>query len=55
MLGHHPYPVRGRTLRQILRRHPNELPATLPDTRRPADDGHTPQYVLSARRPQAAG
>jgi hypothetical protein len=55
-MAHRPYPVRGRALRQILRRHRNELPATLLlHTRRPADDGHVPQYVLSARRPRAAG
>ncbi|GAA2906385.1 hypothetical protein [Streptomyces mexicanus] len=51
-MAHRPYPVRGRALRQIMRRHRNEIPAQLlPPAARPWDPGHVPVYRLSTRRP----
>lgn len=46
-----PYPSRDRALRQILRRHHNELPpGILPAARTPEQPG---RYVLSTRHPGA--
>ncbi|MEZ3180836.1 hypothetical protein KYY02_19715 [Streptomyces pimonensis] len=48
-----PYPSRDRALRQILRRHHNELPpGILPAARTPERPG---RYVLSTRRPGTVG
>jgi hypothetical protein len=47
-----PFPSRDRALRQILRRHRNEIPpALLPAARTP--QGLDGAYVLSTRRPGA--
>ncbi|MFF7308197.1 hypothetical protein [Streptomyces sp. NPDC008137] len=49
-MAHRPYPVPERALRQIMRRHRNELPPhLLPDARTP--QGRVGAYVLSTRRP----
>jgi hypothetical protein len=48
-MAHRPYPDRERALRQIMRRHRNELPDhLLPDARTP--QGPDGAYVLSTRR-----
>ena len=45
-----PYPVPGRALRQIMRRHGNAIPPELlPAARTP--QGSAGVYVLSTRRP----
>ncbi|WP_437022729.1 hypothetical protein [Streptomyces sp. enrichment culture] len=49
-----PYPVPGRALRQIMRRHGNEIPPELlPPEQVPAPPPGV--YVLSTRRPGAVG
>jgi hypothetical protein len=48
-MAHRPYPVRERALRQILRRHRNELPPYLVPVARPLQ-GPAGTYVLSTRR-----
>jgi hypothetical protein len=50
----HPFPSRARALRQIMRRHRNEIPpALLPAPRvAPQEPG---AYVLSTRRPGTVG
>lgn len=50
IMAHRPYPVRARALRQIMRRHRNQLPAATPATRAPQQPG---LYVLSKRRTRA--
>ncbi|MFI8194674.1 hypothetical protein ACIF8T_39240 [Streptomyces sp. NPDC085946] len=55
MLGimvRHPYPVRDRALRQILRRYQNDLPRELLPATRDVQ-GPSGGYVLSTRRPGA--
>jgi hypothetical protein len=48
-MAHRPYPVRERALRQILRRHRNDIPDhLLPDAR--PQQGPVGAYVLSTRR-----
>ncbi|MGV9351556.1 hypothetical protein ACWDSD_44065 [Streptomyces spiralis] len=49
-MAHRPCPARGRALRQILRRHRNELPpGWLPST--PIEEqGPAGEYRLSTRR-----
>lgn len=50
IMAHRPYPVRVRALRQIMRRHRNEIPPQLlPAPREP--QGAPGTYVLSTRRP----
>jgi len=52
IMAYRPYPVRGRALRQIMRRHRTEIPAhLLPPAARPWDPEHAPVYRLSTRRP----
>jgi hypothetical protein len=47
-MANHPYPVRDRALRQIMRRHRNELPPSLlPAARTPLSPVDT--YRLSSR------
>lgn len=47
-----PFPSRARALRQVMRRHGNQIPARLlPASRRP--QGRPGVYVLSTRRPGA--
>jgi hypothetical protein len=48
-MAHRPYPDRERALRQIMRRHRNELPPHLPFVARPPQ-GPAGAYVLSTRR-----
>lgn len=43
-MTHRPYPDRGRALRQIMRRHHNQLPA------RSLPQGPPGEYRLSTRR-----
>ncbi|MET9521549.1 hypothetical protein [Streptomyces coeruleorubidus] len=48
-MAHRPYPDRERALRQIMRRHRNDIPASLlPVGRSP--QGPIGAYVLSTRR-----
>jgi hypothetical protein len=48
-MAHRPYPVRERALRQIMRRHRNELPPHLLPVARPPQ-GPVGEYRLSTRR-----
>ncbi|WP_159107034.1 hypothetical protein [Streptomyces coelicoflavus] len=48
-MAHRPYPVAARALRQIMRRHGNQLPP-LPGPRTP--QGPAGDYRLSTRRGQ---
>jgi hypothetical protein len=48
-MAHRPYPDRERALRQIMRRHRNELPPHLLPAARPLQ-GPVGAYVLSTRR-----
>jgi hypothetical protein len=49
IMAHRPYPVPERALRQILRRHRNELPPHLLPAARPLQ-GLAGEYRLSTRR-----
>ncbi|MEV5085394.1 hypothetical protein AB0K74_43940 [Streptomyces sp. NPDC056159] len=49
-MAHRPYPARGRALRQILRRHRNELPPALLPPARTQEQGAGGEYRLSTRR-----
>ncbi|MFF8589911.1 hypothetical protein ACF061_00485 [Streptomyces sp. NPDC015220] len=53
-MTHRPYPVRARALRQIMRRHRNELPDRLLPAGRVLSAGPG-VYVLSTRRPGIVG
>ncbi|MFJ2719382.1 hypothetical protein [Streptomyces sp. NPDC087437] len=62
-MAHRPYPARGRALRQIMRRHRNEIPPHLLPAARSAGAAPVGAYVQSlypsrvgnepARAPQA--
>ncbi|WP_171059991.1 hypothetical protein [Streptomyces montanus] len=53
-MAHRWYPTCGRALRQILRRHRNELPPDLlPFARTPQDP--VGEYRMSTRRPGVVG
>ncbi|MFI9824434.1 hypothetical protein ACIHFC_28880 [Streptomyces sp. NPDC052013] len=47
-----PYPSRARALRQIMRRHRNNLPDHTPPARR-GPQGAAGEYLLSTRQPSA--
>ncbi|WP_306191470.1 hypothetical protein [Streptomyces sp. MK5] len=49
-MAHRPYPARGRALRQILRRHRNELPPGLLPSAPSKAQGPAGEYRLSTRR-----
>ncbi|MER6917582.1 hypothetical protein [Streptomyces spiralis] len=50
-MTYRPYPARGRALRQILRRHRNELPpGLLPPVAPLEEQGPAGEYRLSTRR-----
>jgi hypothetical protein len=53
-MAHRPRPHRERALRQILRRHRNELPPELAAYTRPEPEP-TGVYLLSTRRPGVVG
>ncbi len=46
-----PFPSRERALRQVMRRHGNELPPELLPAARPPAEAPPGVYVLSTRRP----
>ncbi|MEG8275798.1 hypothetical protein [Streptomyces sp. AHA2] len=48
-----PFPSRERALRQVMRRHGNELPPQLLPAPRPPEQAPAGVYVLSTRRPGA--
>ncbi|MFE7215136.1 hypothetical protein ACFU93_35385 [Streptomyces sp. NPDC057611] len=49
-MAHRPYPARGRALRQILRRHRNELPPAVLPPARTQEQRAGGEYRLSTRR-----
>ncbi|MFF4827946.1 hypothetical protein ACFY20_34150 [Streptomyces sp. NPDC001312] len=48
-MAHRPYPTRGRALRQILRRHRNELPPAVLPPARTQEQTAVGEYRLSTR------
>ncbi|WP_158810573.1 hypothetical protein [Streptomyces leeuwenhoekii] len=48
-MAHRPYPDAARALRQILRRHRNQMPAAR------VPQGPAGEYRLSTRRPSVVG
>jgi hypothetical protein len=54
-MAHRPYPVRARALRQIMRRHRNDLPPHLLPAARTPRQGSVGEYRLSTRGPVVGG
>ncbi|WP_179382074.1 hypothetical protein [Streptomyces sp. SA15] len=54
-MAHRTYPDRVRALRQIMRRHRNELPPELLPAARTPDSAFVVEKVLSTRRPGVVG